>query len=260
MNTSVSRLLAWVCVLGLGMAGIAQAQPVPDTSASTTLSQVDSLRAAGAYDAAQDQLAVLREEHPDDAEVLWRLGWTMVDLGEQIDDEDRREQIYREALTVAQSAVAADSMNADAHLVLGITAGRVALVSGTREKVEKSRTVKESVDRAIGLDSTTAAAYHVRARWNREVATLGFFSRAAVRVVYGGLPDASLEASVRDFQRSIELDERVIDHLELARTYLEMDDEAQARTHLQQALDTPNIDPDAPEHKRQARELLEDLR
>lgn len=259
MNASVSRCIALVCLLGWGCASLAHAHPALDSSLTAALNTVDSLRAAGAYEEAQDRLTTLREGHPANADVLWRLGWTMVDLGERRDDDDAREAIYREALDVAQSAVAADSMSADAHLVLGIAAGRVGLMSGTREKVEKSRTVKESVDRALALDSTLAAAYHVRARWHREVATLGFFSRAAVRIVYGGLPDASLEASVRDFRRSIELDERVIDHLELARTYLEMDDEAQAREHLQMALDTPNKDPDDPEHKRQAQELLDDL-
>ena len=256
---NASRFIALVCLIGLGFAGIAHAQPASDTSLTAALSQVDSLRTAGAYEEAQDRLTALREAHPTNADVLWRLGWTMVDIGERRDDDDERETIYRESLNVAQSAVEADSMNADAHLVLAIAAGRVGLMSGTREKVERSRTVKDHVDQAIALDSTLAAAYHVRARWHREVATLGFFSRAAVRIVYGGLPDASLEASVRDFQRSIELDERVIDHLELARTYLEMDEEAQAREHLQMALDTPNKDPDDPEHKRQARELLDDL-
>lgn len=256
----MSRITVALLIL-LGGFSLAPAQAQPADSLQQVLEAVDQMRTDGAFQSALDRLQALHDQHPSNAEVLWRMGWTKVDIGEQVaeTDEDRMERLYQEALRDAERAVAADSMNAHAHLVKAIAAGRVGLISGTREKVEHSRTVKEHVDRAIELDSTLAAAYHVRARWNHEVASLGFFSRNIVRIVYGGLPDASYEAAVRDFQRSIELDDRVIDHLELARTYIEMDRDDLARQHLQTALELPEKDPDDPQHKQAARDLLEEL-
>lgn len=226
---------------------------------SAVLARVDSLRLDGAFEQARDTLQALQNRHPDRAPVLWRLARTYVDLGEEAED-DRQEELYQQAFTAARAAVEADSANAEAHLAVAIAAGRMALISGTRTKVELSRTVKEHVDRAIEIDPTNATAHHVRGKWHHEVASLGFFARTVVKVVYGGLPDASYDRAVRDFQTAVDLDEHVGTHLELGRTYLQMDRDEDARQHLERALELPNVDPDDPRYKREARELLRDLR
>jgi FimV-like protein len=226
---------------------------------SATLERVDSLRVGGDFRQAFAVLNDLAQDHANNAEVLWRLSRTRVDIGEQRTRDEEREQFYQEAFDDAEAAIAADSTNARAYLAGAIAAGRVGLISGTRRKVEMSRTVKEYVDRAIELNPDLPAAYHVRGRWNYEVSSLGFFSRTIVRAVYGGLPDASYEAAVENFERSIALDDRVVDRLELARTYIALDQEGQARAQLQQALELPNKDPDDPQYKEEARELLDDI-
>lgn len=245
----------WIGALLLAL-GEVRAQPADSVEA---LDEVDDLRMDGEFRQALATLSGLREEHPEHAGVLWRLSRTKVDLGEQASREEEQERLYREALADAEEAIAADSTNAQAYLAAAIAAGRVGLISGTREKVEMSRQVKEHVDRALELDPASPAAYHVRGRWHYEVASLGFFSRAVVRTVYGGLPDASYEAAVEDFQRSIELDDRVVDRLELGRTYLALDQEDRARAELQKALELPNKDPDDPDYKEDARSLLDEL-
>lgn len=229
------------------------------TPLNATLEEVDQWREAGDFRQAFATLSSLAEEHPNQPEVLWRLSRTKVDLGEQRTREDEREALYRDAFADAEAAISADSMSARAYLAGAIAAGRVGLLAGTREKVELSRTVKEYVDRAIALNPDLPAPYHVRARWHYEVASLGFFSRTVVRAVYGGLPDASYEAAVEDFERSIALDDRVVDRLELGRTYLAMDQEEKARAEFEKALALPNKDPDDPQYKEEARSLLDEL-
>jgi tetratricopeptide (TPR) repeat protein len=180
-------------------------------------------------------------------------------MGEQLTAESQQRSYYEAALENAEAALAADSSDAHAHLARAIAEGRVALSAGTKERIRRSRAVKRHADRAIELDSTLAAAYHVRARWNREVADLGFFERTIVRTVYGGLPAASFEQSVRDFETAIRLEDKIVHHLELARTYMKMDREQEARDHLQTALSMNASDPDDPMHKSDARDLLDDL-
>jgi FimV-like protein len=222
------------------------------------LIEADSLRSAGKYREALAQLSTLEGRHPQNADVLYRLSLTRVDIGENADERMQR-QMYDAALTAAQAAVEADSTNAYAHLSAAIAEGRVALMAGTREKIERSRQVKHHADRAIELDPDLSSAYHVRARWNREVADLGFFTRAIVRTVYGGLPDASFEQSVRDFQTAIEKEDTIVHHIELARTYLKMDREDDARKALETVLAMEVDDPDDPKHKRKAQELLDEI-
>jgi len=220
---------------------------------------VDSLRNAGAFRDAFGRLTSLKQDHPQNAEIHYRLALTRVDMGETSDSDQKRKSMYHAALENAQAAVAADSMLAYSHLAAAIAEGRVALTAGTKEKIQRSRAVKHHADRAIELDPDMASAYHVRARWNREVADLGFFSRTIVRTVYGGLPEASFDQSVRDFKTAIEKEDTIVHHIELARTYLKMDREAEARASLQTVLDMENDDPDDPQHKKEARELLDEL-
>lgn len=257
---SLPGVLGVLLVVG-GMVSSATAQSTDTTDAAlqASLTTVDSLRQAGDFQVALDRLQTLRDEHPERVAVLWRLVYTWADLGQATDDKDKRTAYYKNALNVAKTGLATDSTSARAHLAMAVAQGRAALDAGTRERIQRSRAVKRHADRAIAIDSTLDGAYHTRGRWHREVEDLGFFQRAIVRTVYGGLPESSLEQAVRDFKRAIELNDKVFHHLELAKTYLQMDRPDAVRRELQTAIEMPSVGPFAPRYKEEARKLLEDL-
>lgn len=199
----------------------------------------------------------LRSEHGDRVELLWRASFTRVDLG-KISDNGAQSH-YQEALELAETALATDSSNAHAHLAKAVAEGRLALDAGTKERVRRSRAIERHANWAIELDSTLASAYHVRARWNREVSDLNFFERTVVKTVYGGLPESSFEQAVRDFKRAIELEDRRFHHLELAKTYLKMDRPEEAKAELEMVLSLPPQDPFAERYKEEAEKLLDEL-
>jgi Tfp pilus assembly protein PilF len=233
----------------------ADAQPAADA-----LAAIDAMRDQGAYSEAVIRLEQMQGSHPGNAEVLWRLARTRVDIGEQRASLDEQATHYRAAIEDARRAVEVDPNNAEAHLALAIASGRVGLISPTRQKIELSRDVKEHVDRAIELDPSSGTSYHVRGRWHYEVASLGFVERTVVRVVYGGLPQASYEQAAADFRRSIEAEDTVLDRLELGRTYLKLGDRVRARAELERAVGMPTTDPKDPTHQQEARELLAGVR
>lgn len=260
---SVSRLsgrlgavLVLLCALPLPSAAQSGAD---DASRSAMLQQVDSLRQTGEFEGALARLDSLHARTGAHPSILWRQSLTRVDLARTDDDKADRTPLYEQALADAEAALAADSSNGHAHLAKAVAEGRLALDAGTRERVRRSRAVKEHAERALELDSTLAGAYHVRGRWHREVDDLGFFERAIVKTVYGGLPEASFEQAVRDFRRALDLEERTFHYLELGKTYLKMDRPAEAREALQAAVNAPNHDPFAPRYKDEARELMDDL-
>jgi len=260
-----NRTLCLVLGVLLGMGALcgqpAQAQPDPPSGPALddALATVDSLRRAGAFQSAQECLQALRQQHPGRVAVLWRLVYTYADLGQSTEDEDVRAQYYKNALNVAEAGLAADSTRARAHLALAVAQGRAALDAGTRERIQRSRAVKRHADRALAIDSTLDGAYHTRGRWHREVEDLGFFQRAIVKTVYGGLPESSIDQAVRDFQRALELQDRIFHHLELGKTYLQMDRPDAARRELESVLDMPAEEPFDPRYKKEARRLLDDL-
>ena len=265
MSASARRCpFCWILALVMVWGGVgpptAAAQSgdgpaVPDSA----LAEVDSLRMAGNFRDALSRLNTLRSEYGDRADVLRRLSLTRVDVAKTVEGESAKSEHYEEALKLAEAALAADGSNAHAHLAKAVAEGRIALGAGTQERVERSRLVKKHADRAIELDSTLDGAYHTRARWNREVSDLNFIERTIVKTVYGGLPEASFEQAVTDFNRAIELSNERFHHLELAKTYLKMDRPEDARAELQTVIDLPPKDPFAERYKQEAQALLEDL-
>lgn len=250
-------------VVGVGLLlhsrpGVAQSdeEAVPLDSSLVT---VDDMRAAGNFREALSRLSALREDHGDNVDLLWRMSLTRIDIAKTVDGTSAKGEHYKEALKLAEAALTVDDGNAHAHLAKAIAEGRIALDAGTRERVERSRAVKQHADRAIELDPNLPGAFHVRGRWNREVSDLGFFERAVVKTVYGGLPEASFEQAVRDFQRAIELENFRFHHLELARTYLKMDRPTDARAELNKVLELPAKEPFDDRYKTEAQDLLEDL-
>jgi len=260
-SVPVLRVPFLALILPILLVGAAPAAAqMPDSAGlDRGLTEVDELRADGAFRDALMRLSELRDQHGDRPDILWRMSFARVDIGKTADAEGAAQQHYREALDLAEVALTLSESSAHAHLARAVAEGRLALDAGRQERVERSRAVKRHADRAIELDSTLAGAFHVRGRWHREVADLNFLERTVVRTVYGGLPDASFERAVADFRRAIDLEEVRFHHLELAKTYLKMDRPEDARTQLETVLDLPPREPFAERYAAEAKDLLDDL-
>ena len=249
-GTSVAATVLLLLLMGSAPAGA--------PSLRAALSAVDSLRTQGHFPAALSRLDSLARAHPDTGAVHWRRALLLADLGKRAERKSRKVSLFERSLEASGRARALDSTSAWAHLTTALAHGRLTLLVGTSERIERSRHVKHHADRALALDSTLAPAYHLRGRWHRQVADLNFLERALVKGLYGGLPDASFERSVWNFQRAIRLESKPYNHLELAKTYLAMDRPDAARPQLQKCLDTSGSPFDA-EYQKEARSLLAEL-
>lgn len=236
------------------------AQDASPADLETALAKVDELRDNGAFEEARTRLQTLRDTHGDRVGVLWRASLTLVDIGKTNPGTDKEKGLYEDALRLADQALSVDSTSAHAHLAKAVAEGRLALDAKTKERVQRSRAIEEHANQAIELDSTLASAYHVRGRWHREASDLNFFERTIVKTVYGGLPESSFEQAVQNFKRAIELEDQRFHHLELAKTYLKMDRDSEAKAELETVLSLPPEDPFAGRYKKEAEKLLAELK
>lgn len=221
------------------------------------LARVDSLLNGGEFVEALQLIQTLRQGHPIDGNVLWRSAYTRVQIGERAESPAVRESFYRSAFEEASLATVEAPTNADGHFALAMAAGRWApLQSSNQEKIRLSRLVKESADRAIELDPRHDGAYHARARWHYEISQLGFFTRSYVRLVYGGLPDASLEKAVQDFRRALEIENRIAHHLYLGQALAGDGQVDAAVKHWKTVLAMPPDHPSDPRYKEEAKAFL----
>lgn len=196
----------------------------------------------------------------DNPDVLWRISKVYSDYSAlKASDEEALRELQR-SISYAKKAVAADSTHSMAQVSLAIAYGQKAVVAPNSEKVDLSRLVREHAVRALELESNNHVAMLVLGIWNREVATLNWVLKLALDVVYGGLPDASLEESRRLLQRAMRMyPEQIMTHLELAKTLMEMDDERGAKHHLRKALSLPKRDIGDRRRVDEAQKLLQEL-
>jgi len=223
------------------------------------LKTISQLRSERQFREALDQLTRLADQYPQNVDLLWRQALLWTDLGKTAESNDEAIRAYKRAVEHAEAAIEADSTSAWAHLTNALAEGRLCLHLDRTERARHSKAVLHHANRALALDSTLATAYHVRGRWHRRIADLNFLERSIMETVYGDLPDASFEQSVRDLKRALSMESKSYHHLYLAKTYLAMDKEAAARTHLRTAL-TVSGSPLAPEYKEEAGLLLQELK
>lgn len=223
--------------------------------------EADYLTRQGQFEEALQHLQQLRRRGPGTAELLWRMAYVRIYLGKRASDRKQAWNYYKTALRNSEEAVATDTQNAMAYAIKAMAAGRASLAArSNRQKIELSRVVKKSADRAIALDPGLDLAYHVRGRWHYRISTLGFFTRAYVDIIYGGFPDATVENAVVDLKRAIQLHDRIAHRLYLGIAYQKLDRRKKAVSQLERILQMPIDHPDDPKFKRKARSLLEDIR
>ena len=180
---------------------------------------------------------------PDDAFTLQKIAQQLSDLtlegGEAVEKKARAAQ----ALVYAKRAVELAPDNAVNVLSLAICYGKMGVYSDTRTKIEYSRLVRQEAERALVIDPNYDWAHHVLGRWHREVAVLGAATRFFVRVVYGGLPDASKDTAIRHLERAAALaPARVPHHVELGFAYRAAGREEDARRSFERALALPSVE------------------
>jgi len=234
---------------------VALALPAAAGDVGNRIAQAEKAEAAGRFDEA---LGIYREIlEGNEGSVEWRMARVCSDKGE-LAPEAERAAIFDEAVGHARRAVKAAPRSADAHAMLAVALGRKALYAGTKEAVEISREVKSSADRAVALDRECFLGYLVLGIWHREIAGLGFFERAAAKILYGGVPEASFEASARNLERAVKLrPDSVRADYELAVTYWKLGEKTKARDAMRRAAEMTGVRAGDVRYRQKARELLE---
>lgn len=212
--------------------------------------QLQTRQALDAYLAAE-KLA------PPNADLLRRIAKEYAELMVDTDSDEQKRQLGRTAIDYATRAVGLAPENAMAHLAMAVCYGRTAPLMDNRTKIAYSRLVKEHADKALALDPNNDLTYNVLGSWNYELAGLNPVLRALAGMIYGQLPDASYQDSVKDFEKAVQLNpNRLANHIGLGRAYAALGNTAEARKEIELGLAMPNQERDDPFVKEQGRETL----
>ena len=234
----------------------AHAQPLPESAATRGDSLMAAFRTPEAVEAYREGLAAGR----GDATLLWKTSRALLNLAEERPGKEGDEETYREAVDLARRSVEAAPEEARPHATLAAALGRLALFEGGKRKVELAREVRSEAELATRLDPSDFAAFVVLGILERELATLNPFLKAFARTFFGRLPEGSKEGSAAHLERAVELaPDYITPRVELARTYLELDKDADAQRELEAALALRPREEADRIRLGEARELLEEM-
>ncbi|HVB04245.1 MAG TPA: tetratricopeptide repeat protein [Chitinophagaceae bacterium] len=197
---------------------------------------------------------------PDNLVALTRASLMCSRIGNRETDKDKQTVYFKVAKIYADGALKINPENAEANLVEAVAMGRMALISGAKQKVAALRGIKRYTELAIKYDPANPDAWFLLGKWNYEVYNLNFFERAAANMLFGGVPKSSLKDAITYYQKSLQLDPGFIQaYYELGKAYHKNNEDAQAISTLKKALSLRNTHEDDSTFKAGANQLLESL-
>ena len=178
-------------------------------------------------------------------------------IGKRQTNPKLMEDYYAAAKTYAGIALKISPDNAEANCVMAIALGRTSLNRSGKEKINSAREIKKFVDAAIKNDPKNYKAWHVLGRWHYEISNLNGLERTAVKIFYGGLPEASIAESIIAFEKSQAITGGfILNYFEMAKAYKENDQTEKAIEILKKMLTVPNQTEDDPFLKADAKKMI----
>ena len=175
----------------------------------------------------------------------------------EIKNTKLRDDYYLAAKIYAETALKIDPKNSESNCVMAIALGRSSMSKSGKEKILNAREVKKHVDAAIANDPQNFKAWHVLGRWQYEISNLNALERSLVKVLYGGLPPATIKQSIVAFEKAKAIAPGfILNYYELAKAYYRNDETPKAIALLNQMLLLPNHTEDDPTIKETGKKLL----
>lgn len=196
-------------------------------------------------------------------DALWRRARVAVDIGEASTDRPAQKAAFRDGVSFATRAMAANPNHPEGHFQLARALGREALTVGSRERVKYALDVRTHALRALELEPKHPGSLHVMGMWNAEIMRLNGVARMIAKTFMGGavMGTASWAEAARYLEQAVAVEpDRVVHHLDLARVYRDTKRGADARREYEAAVRCPLVDPSDTEFKRQATSELAELR
>jgi tetratricopeptide (TPR) repeat protein len=181
-------------------------------------------------------------------------------VGKRLSTKEQQKDYYKKGEEYARRALKLNPNNSEANFAMAISMGRQALISSGEDKVKAVKEIKTYADRCIHLDPTNYKGYHVLGKWHYEVSDLNMVERWLVKMTYGGLPKASLDESIKYYEKSKQLNPSfLLNYLELAKVYNKKGDKNKARALLEQLQKLQPVSSDDPKIKSLGRKMLDEL-
>lgn len=199
-------------------------------------------------------------EDPDNPAILRKIAKQYVELAMDAPGKKERLRLAQLGYDTALEAKKLDPGSAEGRLTVAVAAARLGFYSDAKTKLELSRTVKQEASESVRLDPDYALGWHMLGRWHYEISSLNLLLKKLAEIIYGKMPAASYEESVRCLGKAAELDpDNALFQAELGRGYAALGQKEDARRALEKSLTLPRRTKDDGEAQLRAKEALRKL-
>jgi Flp pilus assembly protein TadD len=200
------------------------------------------------------------QERPNDPRILQAIARQYSDSTLDTADPAERQRRTEIALAYAKRALALAPRDPVNVLSLAVCYGKLGMEADVATRIADAKLVKQYAEQAIALDPKYDYAHHVLGEWNTDVALLGRTKLFLIKLVYGGLPNASTAEGVAQLKIAVALAPTCPSHwTDLGHAYLANGQPEEARQAYQKAIELPKSEKYDDEAKRQARAALQKL-
>ncbi len=197
---------------------------------------------------------------PNDLHALSKASMMSSQIGNRQKDDKKKSEYFQAGKAYAESALKVNANDAEANFAMGMAMGRMALISSGKEKVQNVREIRKYAEAALASDPNYARAQHLMGKWNFEVTSLNFAEKAVIKLLFGGLPDASLPQAIMWYEKARVQDPGfILNYLELAKAYNENGQSDKAIDILNRMAKLPPKMQDDATYKAEGKKLLESL-
>ena len=136
-------------------------------------------------------------------------------------DTKSKQLFLSSAGAYAARAYSANPKNAEAAYVMALTQAKLSDIQPDNKKlIECVRNSKIYADEALAINPAHAKANFTVGKWHMEMANLNFVKKAAVKLMYGGLPEGSIDSAIVFLEKARTQDPYFVNtYLELAKIY-----------------------------------------
>ncbi len=196
---------------------VAQAQDIP-----TLLKDGLQLERQQKEIEALEKYKLVLSQEPTNLTALVRAAELSTMLAAFNEKDPKSKQLFlSSAGAYAVRAYITNPKNAEATYVMALTQAKLSEIQPDNKKlIECVRNSKIYADEALAINPGHAKANFTLGKWHMEMANLNLVKKAAVKLMYGGLPEGSMDSAVVYFEKARTQDPYFVNaYLELAKIY-----------------------------------------
>ncbi|KAL3270687.1 hypothetical protein HHI36_021215 [Cryptolaemus montrouzieri] len=146
-----------------------------------------------------DRLKDLCIEHPENPQLLWRIGKCHHKIEKSQKDEGQKKEHMDKGIEACEASIKLDPNQAEAHKWMAILVGSRSGTRPMKERIQDGQLFKKHVDIAISIDPSDASLHHLVGRFCFEVAGLKWYERKVAATLYADPPKATYEEALEHF-------------------------------------------------------------